>query len=213
MSPGSLLERALDPAVETPGDGLSERILDAALALSAADGVRHLTMDDVAERAAVGRMTVYRRFGSRDSLVEALSVREARRCLAEMDASVDPEAPVSDQIAQGFLTTLRLVREHPLLDRLARLEPATALAALTANDGALFAMSRAFVAARLKEAKRQRLIGEVDPDEAAELLVRLGFSFLLIRDSALPLDDDEHAMEVARALIAPMLGGRGGPGA
>ena len=70
--PGALLERALDPAVDAPpDDALSERVLDAALALSAASGVRHMTMDDVAHRAGVGRMTVYRRFGDKARLVES----------------------------------------------------------------------------------------------------------------------------------------------
>ena len=46
----SLLQRALGSSVEPPTDETSERILDAALDLSAASGVRHLTMDEVAER-------------------------------------------------------------------------------------------------------------------------------------------------------------------
>ncbi len=148
-------------------------------------------MDEVADRAGVGRMTVYRRFGSRDHLEEALAVREARRCLAEIDSTVDPGAPVPDQIAQGLLTTLRLIREHPLLERMSRLEPATALVALRDEKTAVFAMSRAFLAARIREGQRAGTVDRsVDPEQAGELLVRLGFSFLLIPESALPLDDD-----------------------
>jgi AcrR family transcriptional regulator len=203
----SLLERALGSTVEPPTDPLSERILDAALELCAASGVRHLTMDEVAERAGVGRMTVYRRFGSRERLEETLAVREARRCLAELDSTVDPGAPIADQIAQGMLTSLRLIREHPLLERMARLEPAAALAALTAEGSAVFAMGRAFVAARIAESQRAGMLDPgLDPEHAAEILVRLGFSFLLIPDSALPLSDDERMGEMARTMIAPILG-------
>jgi AcrR family transcriptional regulator len=203
----SLLERALGSTVEPPTDPLSERILDAALELCAASGVRHLTMDEVAERAGVGRMTVYRRFGSRERLEETLAVREARRCLAELDSTVDPGAPIADQIGQGMLTSLRLIREHPLLERMARLEPAAALAALTAERSAVFAMGRAFVAARITESQRAGMLDPgLDPEHAAEILVRLGFSFLLIPDSALPLSDDERMGEVARTMIAPILG-------
>ncbi len=203
----SLLQRALDPGVQTPSDATSARILDAALELAAASGVRNLTMDSVAERAGVGRMTVYRRFGGRDALVEALSVREARRCLAELDSTVDPGAPVADQIAQGLLTSLRLVREHPLLDRLARVEPAAALAALRSDEAAVFAMGRAFVAERVRVSQRAGMVDRsLDPTHVAEVLVRLGFSFLLLPDSALPLDDDERMRELAQKLIAPVLG-------
>lgn len=203
----ALLAKALQPGAEAPDDATSERILDAALELSAASGVRNLTMDEVAARAGVGRMTVYRRFGGRDALVEALAVREARRCLADLDATVDPGAPVADQIAQGFLATLRIAREHPLLARLTRHEPETALAALNANDSAVFRMSRAFVAQRLLEAQRSGLIDkEVEAEYAAELLIRVGFSFVLIGESALPLESDRLARQVARELIAPILG-------
>src|SRR3954447_21914152 len=151
----TLLRRALESTSEPPDDELSERILDAALELCAASGVRNLTMDETAERAGVGRMTVYRRFGSRERLEEALAVREGRRRLAQLDSTVDPGAPVPDQIAQGMLTSLRLIREHPLLERMSRLEPQAALAALTAEGSAVFAMGRAFVAARIAEAQRE----------------------------------------------------------
>ena len=205
----TLLRHAIGSTLEPPEDATSERILDAALEISAASGVKNLTMDEVADRAGVGRMTVYRRFGSRERLEENLAVREARRCLAELDSTVDPGAPVADQIAQGLLTSLRLIREHPLLDRMSRVEPNAALAALTSEGAAVFAMSRAFVAARLEAAQKEGKVDrKLDPEEAAEILVRLGFSFLLIPQSALPLDDDEQMREIARRLVAPIVGGK-----
>jgi AcrR family transcriptional regulator len=202
-----LLIRALDPGVEPPSDALSTRILDAALALSAASGLRHLTIDAVARRARVGRMTVYRRFGDKERLVEALGVRECRRCLAELDAAIGPDAPIEEQIAEGFVTSLRLAREHPLLNRLARLEPDTVLAALTADGGAVFAAARAFVADRLRASQRAGVVGELDVEAAAELLVRLAFSFVLIQDTVLPVGADAAARAAARRLVAPMVSG------
>ena len=206
MAPRSLLERALASAgTEVPADAMSERILDAAVDLVGASGLRHLTMDDVAARARVGRMTVYRRFGDRERLIDALAIRESQRCLAEIDATVDPGAPISDQIAQGLLTSLRLVREHPVLDRFARHEPETALAALNQDGGAIFAISRSFVAERVRDAKRRGLVGDVEPEHVAELLIRIGFSFLLMPATALPVDDDQAMRELAQDLIAPIL--------
>jgi AcrR family transcriptional regulator len=203
--PVTLLARALDPNVEPPSDRVSERILDAALALAAASGIRHLTMDDVARRARVGRMTVYRRFGDRGRLIEALVVRESRRCLAELDAAIGPDAAIEDQIAEGFVSSLRIAREHPLLNRLARFEPETVLDALVADGGAVFAAGRAFVAARLRASQEVGVLGAVDVDEAAELLVRLAFSFVLIQESVLPLDDEARTRALAQRLIAPVL--------
>src|SRR6478672_13881339 len=110
------LTRALADA--PADDATSTRILDAALELAGASGLRNLTMDDVARRAGVGRMTVYRRFGDRGRLIEALTAREAIAFLARMDAASRPEDPIADQVAAGFATAIRLAREHPLLNRL-----------------------------------------------------------------------------------------------
>ena len=170
----TLLERAL--VAEVPAD--SDHILDAALALAAASGLRHLTMDDVARRAGVGRMTVYRRFGTRDALVDALAGREARRCLAELDAASSPAAPLGEQVTAGFTTALRLSREHPLLARLARVEPDVVLE--TFATGPLFGLCVAFVADRLRRAGGA-------PD-AAELLVRVALSFVLLPETRLDVD-------------------------
>lgn len=203
--PAAVLALALDPRVSPPADATAERILDAALAVAAASGVRHLSMDEVAARAGVGRMTVYRRFGTRAGLVEALAVRECRRCLDEMDAAAPPDAPVADQVAEGFVTALRLAREHPLLNRLARVEPESVLAALTADGGAVLAAARGFVAARLRAAQDAGVLGPAAVDEAAEVLVRLAFSFVLLEESVLPLGDEAALRAVARSVVAPIL--------
>lgn len=70
MPSPALLALALEPESQRLPDASAQRILDAALEEAAASGVC--------------RMTVYRRFGSKDRLVEALAVRECRRCLAEL---------------------------------------------------------------------------------------------------------------------------------
>ena len=153
-------------------------------------------------------MTVYRRFGDRQGLIEALAAREARRCLAQLDRAVDPGLPATDGIARGFVASLELIRSHPLLDRLSRHEPEAALTALNAGGGAILAMGREFVAARLRDAQdRGELGADLDPTHAAELIVRLAFSFLLMPASSLPLEDPEAAAEAARTLIAPILSG------
>jgi len=206
MSAGTLLERALSTP-EPPGDSMSGRILDAALELVAASGLRNLTMDEAASRAGVGRMTVYRRFGDREGLIDALAARESRRCLAELDRAVDPALPVAEGIARGFVASLALIRSHPLLDRLSRYEQEAALTALNADGAAIMVMGREFVAARLRDAQaRGDLDPGIDATNAAELLVRLGFSFLLMPETSLPVGEADAAADVARTLIAPILG-------
>lgn len=194
-----------DVPEETPADETSARILDAALDTAAAFGLQNLTMDAVARRAEVGRMTVYRRFGDKQGLVVALGERESRRCLAAMDAAAPPDAPIAEQAAAGFATALRLAREHPLLSRLARLEPEAVLSKLTDYNGAMFAVLRGGLAERLRQAQRAEVLGEIEIEETAELMVRLAVSFVLIPDSILPLDDEEQVRGVAHQLLTPIL--------
>ena len=205
VEPLTLLTGAVDAAGEQPTDAVGNRILDAALDLAAASGVQHLTMDAVARRARVGRMTVYRRFGDKQALVAALGAREGARCLAELDDAAPPDAPIAEQVAAGFATSLRLARQHPLLSRLARLEPESVLGALAGDGGALFGMARAYLAGRLRESQRAGVLGDVDVEEAAELLVRLAFSFVLIPESVLPLDDEGRVRALAERMLAPIL--------
>jgi len=186
---------------------VSERILDAALELAAASGVQSLTMGAVAQRAGVGRMTVYRRFGGKLAMLTALGAREARRCIAELDAATPPEAPMIDQVALGFVVSIRLTREHPLLRRLVRFEPESVLTALTEEGGSLFVVARTYSAERLAEAQRAGVLDAgVDVHGAAELLVRLALSFALLPDSVLPLDDEQRLREIAERMLAPIVG-------
>jgi AcrR family transcriptional regulator len=202
-----LLELAFDPASETPKDAMSERVLDAALALVAASGARHLTMDDVAARAGVGRMTVYRRFGGRQQLMDALAVRECRRCLAQIAASLDPDKPIDERATELFLATLTVIREHPMLARLARVEPEALLRELNRDSSAVFRLVRGFLVAQIHAAQAAGELPQGDPAALAEIAVRLGASFVLIPDSEIVSGDEPQTRETVRRLLAPVLRG------
>jgi TetR/AcrR family transcriptional repressor of uid operon len=200
-----LLELAFDPRVEGHDDPMSGRILDAALALVAASGLRHLTMDDVAARAGVGRMTVYRRFGSRQQLADALAVRECRRCLNEIASALDARKPIDDRAADLFVATLRVIREHPLLERLARVEPDALLYELNRDGSAVFRLVRDFLVGQIRAAQAAGDLVDGDPEPLAEIAVRLGASFVLMPDSVIAAGNERRTRETIRALIAPVL--------
>lgn len=200
-----VLALALDPDAAPPADETSERILDAALELSAASGLRHLTMDDVARRARVGRMTVYRRFASKPALVDALTVREARRCLTRIEAAIRPHDPADERLAAMFTATLAVIREHPMLERLARFEPEALLSELTRDDSAAFRLVREFLIGLVREGQATGDVADGDPEVLAELALRLGASFVLIPETVLPLDDEPATRELVRTLIGPVL--------
>jgi AcrR family transcriptional regulator len=199
-----LLALAFDPDVQPADDALSQRILDAALELAAASGLRRLTMDDVARRAQVGRMTVYRRFGSHGKLVDALAVRECRRCLERIATALDPRAPMDERVASLFAATLNVIREHPLLERLARVEPEALLRELSRDDSEVLTLVRGFLAGLIREGQANRELAQGDPELMAELGIRLGLSFVLMPGSVLPVGDEQGTREAVRAILAPL---------
>jgi len=200
-----VLALAFDPAVQTADDEMAQRILDAALALAAASGLRHLTMDDVARRARVGRMTIYRRFGSREALLDALAVREARRCLATIAQALDPAAPIDQRLTELLVATLGVIREHPLLARLARVEPEALLLELTRDDSAVFRLVLDFLVELIGAGQASGDLPPGDPAPLAELALRLGASFVLMPNSVLPVDDPDATRATVRALLGPLV--------
>ena len=147
-------------------------------------------------------MTVYRRFGGRDALVDALIAREFQSCVAELDAASPVDAPITDQVAAGLRTALRLSRSHPLLSRLARTEPDVVLAAF--EDGALLQACTTYLAGRLHAAQAAGVFTPNAPvEELAELLVRVSASFVLLPRSGMDLDDPD----LGRRLLGPLVSG------
>ncbi len=105
----------------------STGILDAALTEFAACGIRKVSLDDVARRAGVSRMTIYRRFANRDELVGAVMERENARLFGEIAAELAAARPESDYYVDAFTVALRRFRAHPVLSRLIADEPALTL--------------------------------------------------------------------------------------
>lgn len=203
---GDLLSRVISaPPDEEEGDALAERILDATLVQVAAVGVRRTTVDDVARRAGVGRITVFRRFGSKDRLFDALAVREARRFFAAIEAATHGVDDPVEQMVASFVTGMRLARGHPLLDRLARIEPETVLAALAHDRPPVMSLAREFVARPLRAAVRRGELEVIHVDQVSEVLLRLAVSFLLLPHSVVDLDDETETRAFAQRVIAPIL--------
>ena len=193
------------------GPAGADPVLDATNTLLNERGMRGWSVEDVAERAGVGRATVYRRFASRDDLVRAAISREARRFFSAVAQSVRAAGPLEDRVVHGFLAGLRMVQRSPLA-ALLRSDPAAALSVLTAEPllraaaTALADRYQAMLPTRLDKAAR------AEAEAVAEGLVRLGVSFFLIPGQAGgELDPDGPALVHLRRVIRPLLAGRSSP--
>ena len=206
--PESLLERAYTDAVEQVDDTDESRarILDAAYEQFCRMGIQRSTMEDVARRAGVSRITVYRRFTTKDALVEQVVRREFRRYFDKFLTDIQQAETAADRVVLGFVSSLRAIRDNPLIGGLIETEPNDVVPSMVSDGGYTLATVRRFVADQLhREQHAGNVPADLDTDLVAEMMVRVSASFLAIPSHLIDLNDDEQLAAVARRFLVPML--------
>ncbi|MHC5261936.1 TetR/AcrR family transcriptional regulator [Streptomyces sp. UC4497] len=187
-------------------DDVTVRLLDAAYEQFCRMGIKRSTMADVARLAGVSRITVYRRFDTKEALVEHVVRREFRRYFEQFATEIRGADTVADRVVLGFVSSLRAIRHNRLIGGLMAVEPDSVVPSMTTDGGRTQYVVQQFVAARLREEQRAgQVAAEVDVDVVAEMMVRVCTSFLVVPSHVIDLDDDARMREVARQFLVPML--------
>lgn len=188
-----------------------EEVLDAALAQFEEIGIRRSTVEDIARRAGIDRVTVYRRIGSKDDVIQAVLAREARRLIAEVNLATAPLPTFEERLATAFATAVLSLRHNALFDRMLLLDGDTVLPRITTQAGPLLALGIAAAVGLLHQAEADGLLDPVaDPQGVSELLIRLVQSFVLTREGAGTLQSPDDLEAFARLHLAPIVTRAGG---
>jgi TetR/AcrR family transcriptional regulator, mexJK operon transcriptional repressor len=154
-----------------------EAIMEAAYALFLERGITATTMDAVAKRASVSKMTVYANFRDKPALLSAVLDRRIKLMhvsdLAvgpDLNSSVERLVQLGEQVASTasrpeIIRMIRLITEH------ADEHPRLAAAFYTAGRGRLLKQIAAF----LKDLTKRGFLSIEDPELAAEQLVASWF--------------------------------------
>ena len=213
--PESVLVSALTAAADGTFEGEDEtsaRILDAAYEVFCRMGIERSTMEDVARRAGVSRITVYRRFATKGALVDHTVRREIRRYFDQFLVDIEHAETTADRVVLGFVSSLRAIRRNPLIGRLMAADPDALVPSTIGDGGRTLATVRAFVAGQLRsEQEAGNVSPDVNVDVVAELMVRVCSSFLMIPSQIIDIDDEEQLADVARQFLVPMLRAPSGP--
>lgn len=187
----------------TPRDGYLDAARDCILDL----GWRRTTLTEVARRAGVSRMTIYRSWSDMQQLLGDLMTREWAGAVAASLAGEDDAASVVDRVVGDVVGTVRTLRENELFLRIVELDPELLLPYLLARRG----RSQDAILAMLTEAVRAgQATGEVrpgDPVTIARGLVLAAHGFVLsthtMVDDTVTVDalDAELALLLRRALL------------
>lgn len=99
----------------TPPSSTRRRVLDAAAELLYRDGL-DVSLEAIAERAGVTRMTVYRLVGPRDQLLVAVLLDQSRIVVDDLRAILeDPGPPFPERVVEAIVLVVTAVRSSPLM--------------------------------------------------------------------------------------------------
>lgn len=149
-----------------PGDPLLAALHTCVMDL----GWRRTTLADVARRAGVSRMTLYRQYGDLPGIVSALLTGELGALLDEVRAEVAGLPTARARLAEaGVLMVGRLAR-HPLFRKVLDVDPELLLPLVVDRLGSTQRAAVALVAEHLEEGQRDGSIRPLDREVAATVV-------------------------------------------
>lgn len=161
---------------------MRERVLDEAWVLAARQGWDKVRVADLAERAEVSRPSIYKLFGDRAGIGQALVQRETERFLLGLAAVLDTHGhDVATALRHGVAHALDEGARNPFIGAVltaTRGGTDALLPFLTSRPDPVFSSARGLVAAWM--AGRAPATARERRDEAADVVVRLTLSHMLL---------------------------------
>jgi AcrR family transcriptional regulator len=193
----SSLRHTVDPRAAAYLDAARDCILDL--------GWRRTTLTEVAKRAGVSRMTIYRAWPDMGSLLGDLMTREwVGIAAATRVAAVDTSTPAG--IAAAALSTIRALRDNELFVRIVELDPDLLLPYLISRRGRSQEGLVEILAAEIESGQASGAIRAGDAILIARSLTLAGHGFVLsaqtMTDPGVGLEqlDAEYARLITRTL-------------
>lgn len=180
------------------------KVLDATLDLVQRKGIDGFTVADVAARARLNRVTVFRRFGSKDEMLQQMVTRELDNFRDQLHNIAQSNPDAQTVMIEGFALSIKTARTHPLVRSLADHDPAWLLETLRSPRSAILSSVRAGLAATLS-AVETHSPSALDPVRAADILLHLVVAYTFTPEADPPLDDDADLAAFAKSIVAGLV--------
>lgn len=194
----SIRHKAEAPGTPSPDDAYLDAAREAILAV----GWSRTTLTDIARRAGVSRMTLYRRWPDTQTLLADLMTREWGHAVGQAvgqaggqsggqsgDAAGTAE-PARDRITRGVVATVRALRTNDLLLRIVDVDPEVLLPYLLDRRGRSQEMVAAALTDLVAKGQQDGSVRAGDPATVARALVLACHGFVL---SAHTMVEDQRA--------------------
>jgi AcrR family transcriptional regulator len=170
-----------------PKDGYLDAARDCILDV----GWRRTTLTEVARRAGVSRMTIYRTWADMPTLLGDLMTREWTAVVTEHLAE---DGPAIDRITGGIVGTVRQLRRNELFLRIVELDPELILPYLFSRRGRSQELIVSITARAIADGQNAGEIRTGDPVTIARALVLATHGFALSVHTM--VDDDTTEAEL-----------------
>ncbi|GAA1941116.1 TetR/AcrR family transcriptional regulator [Nocardioides marmoribigeumensis] len=169
-------------------------VLDAARASILAVGFRRSTLTDIAKRAGISRMTIYRRWDDMQAVLADLLVREWDTALREALAATTTASPTPAALAGGVVETVRLLRADELFARIVEVDPELLLPYLLQRRGRNQDRIVEVLATAVRLGQSESLLREGDPVTIARSVVLAAQGYVLSLTTMTDPDVTEDAL-------------------
>ena len=186
--------------------------LDAARACILDVGWRRTTLTEVARRAGVSRMTIYRTWPDMAAVLGDLMTREwggvVAAAVAAADGSLADDATVADHLVAIVVATSRALRDNELFVRIVELDPELLLPYLLTRRGRSQQAIAELTAARIADGQAEGSVRAGDPVTMARALLLAVHGFVLSVHTMVDDDVTEEALdaelaELVRRAVTP----------
>ncbi len=186
---------------------MADRLLDAARESILSVGWKRTTLTDVANRAGVSRMTVYRTYPDKPTLFGDLMTREWSEVVAVV-ATEDPGLGWPERIAARLVGTVTALRGNDLLRRIVDVDPDLLLPYLLDRRGRSQEAVLDLLADRIAEGQAEGGLRRGDPVLLTRAIVLAAHGFVLSAhtmadDDVAQASLDEELAELVRRYLAP----------
>src|SRR3954453_4960100 len=168
-------------------------ILRAAAEEVAAVGLRRTTLTDVARRAGVSRMTVYREYGDAAALFRALLTESIGEVVLGANADAEHLPDARQRLVEGVALAVERLAEHPMMRRVLELDPELLLPFVVDRFGSGQRLALDHLRSQLAEGMADGSVPPLDPGPAARLILLTAqsvvFSTRIVEGPASPCAD------------------------
>lgn len=164
----------------TPSD---IKILDAAMEVLGTHGEQGLTIDLVAKRARMSRMTVFRRFGSKQNLLTAANRRGIAAVLGDVAGRAQAASTALECARAVSVSLIAHSTRMPAVLRFVQVEPETVVRLWRDGDRPGQMLGRVFLSHLLQDQHLEDPLPPDDADFVADVLIRMVMSLVLVPDT------------------------------